>query len=115
MTNKINHHCIICGKGYYHCNDCNEMKSFSPWRKVACSTECYQAYLAFMEYRDDDHDALKFVKQIDWIGIELGKLSEPLAGVYEMGKNMEKTEAGEAEDIADNTKQDVKRTRNKTK
>ena len=89
MGIKANHHCIICGTGYYHCNDCDKMKSFTPWRKVACSTECYQTYLAFMEYRDFDHDAKKFAEQVDQIGIDVQKLPAPLYEVYEAGKGVE--------------------------
>jgi len=81
-----NHNCIICGEGYYYCNDCGAMKSFTPWRRVACSTECYQSYLAFMDYRDHDHDEEKFAKAIEQIGMDIRKLPEALAKVYENGK-----------------------------
>jgi len=92
MSVKINHRCIICGDGYYHCNDCSEMKSFVPWRKVACSTECYQVYLAYLDYRDNDQDAKKFAEQIDWIGFDRRKLPENLFAVYTLGKELDKSE-----------------------
>ena len=87
MQNKgHNHNCIICGEGYYYCNDCGAMKSFMPWRRVACSIECYQTYLAFMDYRDRDHDDETFTKAIDQIGMDVNKLPETLVKVYENGK-----------------------------
>jgi len=87
MQNKgHNHNCIICGEGYYYCNDCGAMKSFTPWRRVACSIECYQTYLAFMDYRDHDHDSEKFAKAIDQIGMDVRKLPVALTKVYENGK-----------------------------
>ena len=61
------------------------MSTFVPWRKVACSTECYQAHLAFLEYRDIDHDAVKFVKAIQFIGIAFDQLSPAMKAAYTMG------------------------------
>lgn len=49
---KINHWCIICGKGYYACDSCDEIKSFRPWRKTADSIEHYQIYMILIQYRD---------------------------------------------------------------
>lgn len=57
MAQKTNHRCIICGKLYYHCNDCDRMKTFTPWRRVACSSECYQTYLAWRMYQDGEMTA----------------------------------------------------------
>ena len=86
MMEKINHNCIICGVGYYHCNSCSQMKSFIPWRRIACSTECYQVYLAFLEYRDETRDPQKFAEQVDWIGFEIEKLPDNIKKVYDLGK-----------------------------
>ena len=45
MSKKINHWCIICGKGYHACDSCDEIQSFTPWRKLACSPEHYKLYI----------------------------------------------------------------------
>lgn len=79
---KINHHCIICDTGYDYCNDCNKINS---WRKVACSHECYLTYLAYLDYRDVDHDAVKFAQRIDQIQIEIDKLPPALKAAYQAG------------------------------
>lgn len=52
MSQVLDHECIICGEKYHHCNDCGRMKDFKPWRAVACSIECYQVYLAYMDYKE---------------------------------------------------------------
>lgn len=62
MAQKTNHRCIICGKKYYHCNDCDRMKTFTPWRRVACSSECYQTYLAWRMYQDGEMTAEEMKK-----------------------------------------------------
>lgn len=86
VTKKVNHRCIVCGEGYYHCNDCSNMKSFTPWRSVACSAECYQAYLAYLEYRDQTKDAKLFAEQIDRIGVSTRKLPESFVKTYRLGR-----------------------------
>ena len=80
-----NHHCIVCGTGYHYCNDCNKIASFTPWRKIACSNECYQAHLAYIEYRDITHDAKRFAELIDFCGIDVGKMHQVLKEAYACG------------------------------
>ena len=82
---QYNHHCIVCGTGYHFCNDCSKISSFVPWRKVACSTECYQAHLAYIEYRDITHDAKQFAKMIDGCGLDVSKAHEALKEAYHQG------------------------------
>lgn len=82
---QYNHHCIVCGTGYHYCNDCNRIASFTPWRKIACSVECYQAHLAFLEYRDVTHDAKKFADMIDHCGVQVNKIHEALQKAYALG------------------------------
>lgn len=42
---KANHQCRVCKTMYYACNDCHDVKTFTPWRLVCCSPKCYQEYL----------------------------------------------------------------------
>lgn len=80
-----NHHCIVCGSGYHFCNDCNKVASFTPWRKIACSVECYQAHLAYIEYRDITHDVKKFADMVDCCGIQVDKMHEVMREAYALG------------------------------
>ena len=80
-----NHHCIVCDTGYHFCDDCSKINSFTPWRTIACSIECYQAHLAWLEYRDINHDAKKFAEMIDYCGIDQTKMHEALRTVYAKG------------------------------
>lgn len=50
MAEKINHWCIICGKGYHACDACDEVKTFTPWRRLVDSPEHYQVYLIVRDY-----------------------------------------------------------------
>ena len=79
MAQKTNHRCIICGKMYYHCNDCDRMKTFTPWRRVACSSECYQTYLAWRMYQDGEMTAEEMNQKLDSLKQELFALRFQLA------------------------------------
>ena len=50
MGDYINHHCIICGKGYHSCDSCNEIKSFTPWRTLTDTIEHFQLYNVLQDY-----------------------------------------------------------------
>ena len=46
MSYKVQKPCKICGKMYTPCSDCETDDKVFHWRKVACSYECGQKYLA---------------------------------------------------------------------
>lgn len=52
MAEKINHWCIICGKGYHACDACDKVRTFTPWRKLADTPEHYQIYLVLKQYKN---------------------------------------------------------------
>lgn len=52
MNKQLNATCSVCGKKYHMCSDCSEVKSFTPWRTVACSTECYKIYLVLSNFNN---------------------------------------------------------------
>ena len=43
MDREPNTVCKICGKKYYHCNDCEKIPGGN-WRMVACSPECWNEW-----------------------------------------------------------------------
>lgn len=47
---RINAHCSICGKGYYKCNSCAEMKNITPWRSIVDSIEHYKIFIILRDY-----------------------------------------------------------------
>ena len=50
MSQELNATCDICGKTYYVCNSCKEVKSFTPWRTVTDTMQHYLIFLALSEY-----------------------------------------------------------------
>lgn len=52
MAEKINHWCVVCGKGYYACDSCNETKTFSPWRTLTDSIEHFKIFTILKDYNN---------------------------------------------------------------
>lgn len=50
MSEYLNARCSICNTAYHVCNDCTKTESFTPWRKIACSVNCYGIYMALSGY-----------------------------------------------------------------
>lgn len=50
MGNKNNTTCDICGQSYYFCNDCKNIKDFTPWRTITDTREHYKIYLTLSDY-----------------------------------------------------------------
>ena len=63
-NNKINNHCLICGKGYHVCNSCREIKQFSPWRTVVDTVNCFQIYTTLSDYNAGVIDTDKAREQL---------------------------------------------------
>lgn len=50
MADYLNAKCSICGKLYHICNDCANTKSFTPWRAIADTLNCYKIFLILRDY-----------------------------------------------------------------
>lgn len=50
MSNGINAHCSICGRGYHICNLCAEQKRLKPWKTIADTIDHYKIYLSLHGY-----------------------------------------------------------------
>ena len=50
-NNRINHYCIICGKGYHACDSCTEIRELNPWRLLADKPSCFQIYTILDKYK----------------------------------------------------------------
>lgn len=79
------HECIVCGQRYKSCDACEKITSFRAWRTVACSIECYQTYLAYLDYRDRKRDPHAFADMVNRTGIEPAKLPAVMGVVYRNG------------------------------
>lgn len=71
MAEYLNAKCSICGRKYHVCNDCAAAKSFTPWRKVACSVDCYRIFTVLNDYtngRTDKEETKKLLSRYDLSG-----------------------------------------------
>ncbi len=73
MSNKINHWCIICGKGYHACDSCDSVKSFTPWRALADTADHYKIYLVIKQYNSKmitKNEAKTILENVDLTGMD---------------------------------------------
>lgn len=49
---KINHWCVVCGKGYHACDSCNKEKSFTPWRVLTDTIEHYKIFMILKNFNN---------------------------------------------------------------
>lgn len=52
MDQKINHWCILCGKGYHACDACNEVRTFAPWRAFTDSIDHFKIFSVLKDYNN---------------------------------------------------------------
>ena len=50
MAETLNATCAICGNNYHVCKTCKSVKSFTPCRTIADSTNCYKIYMIIHQY-----------------------------------------------------------------
>jgi hypothetical protein len=68
MSDKASHICSVCGTEYHYCPDCNDAKSFTPWRTIVDTIEHYKIFLIIRDYTNKDCDisgTKKLLLQID--------------------------------------------------
>lgn len=75
---KINHWCVVCGKGYEACDACAEIKTYNPWRTITDTIEHFKIYNILCDYRDGRitkdvaKEQLKHVDISDWENFKEG-------------------------------------------
>lgn len=71
MSNKINHWCVVCGKGYHACDSCNETKSITPWRSLTDTVEHFKLFTVLKDYNNkliNKTEARNLLSNIDLSG-----------------------------------------------
>lgn len=49
----LNATCSICGNKYHMCITCSEVKSFTPWRTIVDTVNCYKIFLTLKDYTNN--------------------------------------------------------------
>lgn len=63
MAEYLNAECSICGKKYHVCGTCKQTKTFTPWRRITDSVNCYKIFIALTEYQNG-HTDKKTTKEV---------------------------------------------------
>lgn len=70
---KLNRTCIICGKRYSHCNNCQRDAGKPTWYFIFDGENCHDIYEVCTQYRDKKIDAKKayeLISKLDLSNIE---------------------------------------------
>lgn len=72
METNVNAYCSICGKGYYLCRSCEDLKTIKSWRSVVDSMEHYKIYTVIHRYSisKDKETAKRELQNCDLTGLE---------------------------------------------
>lgn len=64
MENYLNASCPICGTRYHVCTDCQKTKSFTPWRTLTDSINCYKIFIILNDHANHQSDRATAGKQL---------------------------------------------------
>ena len=68
MADYLNAVCSVCGKKYHICSSCSAAKTFTSWRKIACSANCYKIFSALSSYTNGyakEEETAKLLRTFD--------------------------------------------------
>lgn len=69
MSKEPNANCLVCGKPYYVCRDCNGINS---WRRAACCPEHFQIRQVYLSHRDGELTDEQAKQGLQYIGVTSG-------------------------------------------
>ena len=69
MSNKANHHCIVCGRAYHACDNCMQIKTYTPWRAVCDSWDHYQIYMLLRSFQMGLEDTPQILSSLKRLGV----------------------------------------------
>ena len=68
--------CIVCGKEYDACFNCNETKNLRPWRTVCDTVECYKIHVILSDYNNGYKTKEQAKEALSNIDYKLDELKE---------------------------------------
>jgi hypothetical protein len=74
MEKELNHECIICGVKYHHCDSCNQISTFTPWRVICDTAEHYQIYMVILDYQSNTITKEEAKEQLNTNGVTLNSI-----------------------------------------
>jgi len=73
MSEKNNAACTICGKKYQLCATCASAQSYTGWRKITDTTNCYKLFILLQQYTNKRITAKEAKAHLN--GLDLTELS----------------------------------------
>lgn len=76
MAQKLDHKCIVCGTMYHACDNCQQIKTYTPWRALCDSWEHYQIYLLIRTFQEGMDTKENLQAQLRKLGVERGSYTD---------------------------------------
>ena len=73
---KYTHKCIVCGLEYRSCDNCQRIKSYTPWRALCDSWDHYQIYLLIRTFQENLDSKENIQAQLEKLGVTPGSYSD---------------------------------------
>ncbi|EXG87844.1 hypothetical protein K413DRAFT_4745 [Clostridium sp. ASBs410] len=107
---ELNAKCSICGKKYHVCHTCSNTISFTPWRKITDTTNCYKIFLILRDYtngyvdKESTRDLLNGcdLKELDTYEDNIKKTINEILKSETVAKSKRKSKLKESETVNEN-------------
>lgn len=88
LSKEPNTACIICGRKYYVCDKCKELKTIKHWKSIADNTNCYKIFITIQQYLEnkiskaeagkllENADLANMDEYADWVQIQIKNIKE---------------------------------------
>ena len=76
MAQKLDHKCIVCGTMYHACDNCQQIKTYTPWRALCDSWDHYQIYLLIRTFQEGLDTKENLQAQLRKLGVERGSYAD---------------------------------------
>ncbi len=57
MEKYLNASCPICGTRYHVCMDCHKTRTFTPWKSLTDSINCYKIFMILNDHANKNSDS----------------------------------------------------------
>lgn len=96
--------CIVCGKEYDACFNCQETRELRPWRTVCDTVECYKIHVILSDYNNGYKTKEQAKEALSKIDYKLDELKESVQKMIKeiVAENKVKTTSYEKKDTKEN-------------
>ncbi|MGF6375116.1 hypothetical protein M2140_000150 [Clostridiales Family XIII bacterium PM5-7] len=81
---KLDHKCVICGTMYHSCDNCQQIKTYTPWRSLCDTFDHYQVWLSIRSYQDGLDSLEETIANLERAGVNKKSYADWPQGVKDI-------------------------------